>query len=175
MLSKHGVIYNSSGDKWDWELPLAEAFERGGQTAPTCQTCHMENDGTYSHNLVQKVRWGFSPMLEIAENLEHEWFQDRKESWITTCTQCHSDRFSRGYFEMIDRGTTDGIELVEDARTVMNALYDDGLLVGQTTNRPAPPKPDEDAPGGSSRSSGPRATTPLRLISSSPRCGNSTT
>ncbi len=148
MLSKHGAIYNSSGDKWDWELPLAEAFERGGQTAPTCQTCHMEFNGTYGHNLVQKVRWGFNPMPEIADNLEHEWFKGRKEAWVTTCTQCHSDRFTRSYLEVIDKGTIAGIGLVEEARVIMNGLYEDQLLVGQTTNRPAPPAPDEDTPGG---------------------------
>jgi hydroxylamine dehydrogenase len=147
MLSKHGVIYQASGDKWDWDLPLEQAFAQGGQTAPTCQTCHMENNGEYSHNLVRKVRWGFNPMQSIADNLDHPWFEERKEAWIATCSQCHSPRFANTYFEVIDKGTTQGIALVEEARSVMNQLYDDGLLVGQKTNRPAPPAPDSDSAG----------------------------
>jgi len=117
MLSKHGVIYNASGDEWDWELPLAQAFEQGGQTAPTCQTCHMEYEGEYGHNLVQKVRWGFNPMPEIADNLDHPWFEERKESWVATCTQCHSESFARSYLDVMDQGTIDGIELVKEAGT----------------------------------------------------------
>ncbi len=148
MLSRHGAIYNSSGDQWDWELPLADAFEKGGQTAPTCQTCHMEYDGEYGHNVVRKVRWGFNPLPETAENINDEWYSDRLDSWITTCSQCHSERFARSYFDVIDKGTAQGIALVSQAREVMDGLYADGLLVGQTTNRPAPPHPDEDGPGG---------------------------
>ena len=113
-----------------------------------CSTCHMEYDGQYSHNLVRKVRWGFNPMQSIADNLKHPWFEQRKEAWLTTCAQCHSPSFARAYFEMIDKGTTSGIGLVEQARKVMTGLHDDKLLVGQTTNRPAPPRPDKDEAGG---------------------------
>ena len=147
MLSKHGVIYNTQGDQWDWELPLAQAFEQGGQRAPTCQTCHMEYDGEYSHNLVQKVRWGFNPMPAIADNLDHPWFEDRKEAWVATCSQCHSATFAESYIELMDKGTADGVALVSQAREIMEGLYDDKLLTGQTTNRPAPPAPEKDEVG----------------------------
>ncbi|PKP73681.1 MAG: hydroxylamine reductase [Alphaproteobacteria bacterium HGW-Alphaproteobacteria-6] len=148
MLSRHGIIYQTGGDAWDWEAPLSEAFTSAGYTAPTYQTCHMESGGDYSHNLVQKVRWGFAPMPSIAENLDHPWFEDRKQLWLATCSQCHSPSFADSYFQMIDKGTTQGVGLVEEARTVMTGLFNDGLLIGQTTNRPAPPAPDEDAVGG---------------------------
>lgn len=146
-LSKHGVVYKTQGASWDWEKPLAAALGEGGQTGPTCQTCHMEYNGEYGHNLVRKVRWGFEPKPEIADNLDHEWFADRKESWVQTCSNCHSPAFARSYLDMMDEGTKQGIELVKEARGVMNKLYEDKLLVGQTTNRPAPPKPDADSAG----------------------------
>lgn len=147
MLSKHGVVYQTQGSTWDWQKPLAKAFSEGGQVGPTCQTCHMEYNGEYSHNLVRKVRWGFEPKPEIADNLDHEWFENRKEAWIGTCSQCHSPSFATAYLDMMDKGTVQGIELVKEARGVMEKLYEDGLLVGQTTNRPAPPKPAEDSAG----------------------------
>ena len=147
LLSKHGVIYTSSGHKWDWEKPLKDVFT-GGQTGPTCQTCHMEFNGEFSHNMVQKVRWGFNPMPEIADNLDHEWFTSRRQSWLRTCTQCHSASFADSYLDMIDNGTISGVDLVKQASAVMNKLYDDQLLVGQKTNRPAPPHPDKDEAGG---------------------------
>ena len=147
LLSRHGILYQTNAHHWDWDVRLADAAA-AGQKAPTCQTCHMEYNGTFSHNMVQKVRWGFAPMMSIAENLDHPWFEERKESWVQTCTQCHSDRFARSYIDMMDQGTTQGIHLVEEAKAVMQGLYDDRLLVGQATNRPAPPEPDSDAPGG---------------------------
>ena len=149
MLSTHGVIYQTRGKgSWDFERPLEQAFTEAGYTAPTCQTCHAEFNGQYGHNFVRKVRWGFAPMPSIAENLDHPWFADRKEAWVSTCSQCHAGGFARAYLDNIDKATTDGVDLVEQARAVMQKLYDDQLLVGQVSNRPAPPAPDTDAPGG---------------------------
>lgn len=147
MLSRHGLIYQTNGQNWDWEAPLSEAFASAGYNAPTCQTCHMGVNGEYSHNLVRAVRWGFAPMRSIADNLDHPWFAQRRELWVTTCSQCHSPSFAESYLDMMDRGTIQGLELVEQAGQVMQALYDEGLLVGQATNRPAPPAPDVDEPG----------------------------
>lgn len=148
MLSKHGVVYQTRGDTWDWNVQLADALEKGGQNAPTCQFCHMEYQGKFSHNLVRKVRWGFEPTTNIAENLGHPWFEERKEAWVGTCSNCHSDRFSRAYLDFIDKGTIDGVKITEDAKLVLTKLYEDGLLPGQKTNRPAPPAPEkENGPG----------------------------
>jgi len=148
MMSRHGLIYQTNGDRWDWEAPLSEAFAAAGYNAPTCQTCHMSVNGEYSHNLVQKVRWGFNPMPSIAENLDHPWFQERKDLWVATCTQCHSPSFATSYLDMLDKGTVQGIGLVQQADAVVKGLYADGLLIGQAANRPAPPAPDADAAGG---------------------------
>ena len=81
MMSKHGAIYQTLGDEWDWNVPLKDAIAKGGQTAPTCAFCHMENEGKFGHNLVRKVRWGFNPQQAIADNLDHPWFKDRQEAW----------------------------------------------------------------------------------------------
>lgn len=147
MLSKHGVVYQTRGDTWDWNAQLADALDKG-QNAPTCQFCHMEYQGKFSHNLVRKVRWGFEPTTKIAENLSHPWFEERKEAWVGTCSNCHSDRFARAYLDFIDKGTIDGVKVTEDAKLVLTKLYEDGLLPGQKTNRPAPPAPEkENGPG----------------------------
>ena len=148
MYSKHGTVYQARGDTWDWNAQLSDAVAKGGMNAPTCQFCHMEYQGKFSHNMVRKVRWAFEPTTKIAENLKHPWFEDRKEAWVGTCTTCHSDRFSRSYLDFIDKGTIDGIKITEDAKLVLTKLYDDGLLPGQKTNRPAVPKPEkENGPG----------------------------
>src|SRR5690606_38947423 len=40
------------------------------------------------------------------------------------------------------------MEVVEEVRPVVQALFDEGLLIGQKTNRPAPPAPEKDEAGG---------------------------
>jgi hydroxylamine dehydrogenase len=147
LLSRHGILFQANEHHWDWNVRLQDAYAHG-QKFPTCQTCHMEFEGTYSHNMVQKVRWGFAPMKSIADNLGHPWFEERKESWLGTCKQCHSESFATAWFQMIDKGTSSGVGLVEEARAIMTRLHQDKLLLGQTSNRPAPPRPDKDEPGG---------------------------
>lgn len=149
MYSKHGTVYQTLGAQWDWNIRLADQLgHKNGQTAPTCQSCHFEFKGQYSHNVVRKVRWGFLPTKNIADNLDHPWFKDRKEAWVDTCSQCHSRRFSQEFLTMADKGIQDGTKLVEETRKVVQKLYDDKLLVGQKSNRPALPAPEQDEPGG---------------------------
>ena len=147
LLSKHGTIYQTRGDSWDWHVRLEDALA-AGQTAPTCQSCHMEYKGEFGHNLVRKVRWAFNPTPAIADNLDHPWFEEREEAWKQTCSQCHSRRFADAYLQFIDEGIKDGLTVEQNAKKVVEKLYEDGLLPGQKDNRPAPPKPAEDAPGG---------------------------
>lgn len=148
MMSKHGAVYQLLGDQWNWEVPLKDAIAKGGQTGPTCAFCHMEYKGKFGHNLVRKVRWAFNPTPAIADNLNHKWFKSRQEAWVTTCTNCHSESFARARLSQIDNGTKQGLAYEQEAKKVVNALYNEGLLVGQKTNRPAPPAPAKDAAGG---------------------------
>jgi hydroxylamine dehydrogenase len=147
LLSKHGTVFQTRGEKWDWNAQLSEAMEKGGMNAPTCQFCHMEYQGQFSHNMVRKVRWAFEPTPKIADNLHHPWFESRKEAWVGTCSNCHSDSFSRAYLETMDKGVISGVKITEESRSVLAKLYADGLLPGQKNNRPAPPAPEKDGPG----------------------------
>lgn len=146
-LSKHGTIYASLGHDWDWEVPLKDAVAKGGQTAPTCASCHMEYKGKYSHNVVRKVRWGNYPSVPgVAENITSDWSNKRLEAWVSTCSQCHSERFARAYMDLIDKATLDGLKKFQEANAVVVKLHEDGLLPGQKTNRPVPPAPEKDGP-----------------------------
>ena len=148
-MSKHGTIYQTTGKKkWNFEAPLKDALTKGHYTAPTCQYCHFEFKGEFSHNLVRKVRWAFNPTPEIADNLDHPWFEARKDTWVDSCAACHSASFARAYLDAADKGTIQGIKIEQEAKKVVKALYKDGLLVGQSSNRPMPPKPEKDDAGG---------------------------
>ena len=144
-LSKHGKVAEIMGAKWNWNVQLKDAFSKGGQTAPTCQTCHMEYQGKFSHNMVRKVRWANYPSVPgIAENIGGEWSGKRLEAWVKTCTQCHGESLARSYLDLMDKGTLAGLAKYQEAHKVVAKLAADKLLPGQTTNRPAPPPPDKD-------------------------------
>lgn len=147
-LSKHGTVYQTHKSNWNFEAPLKDALTKGGYTAPTCQYCHFEFNGEFSHNLVRKVRWGFNPTPTIADNLKHPWFEGRKESWNATCANCHSPSFAKAYLDAADKGTLAGLKVEQEAKQVVEGLFKDGLLTGQKINRPTPPAPEKDAPGG---------------------------
>jgi hydroxylamine dehydrogenase len=147
MLSKHGAIYQTSGHEWDWETRLEDAYVEGGQTAPTCATCHFEYRGKYGHNVVRKVRWGFTPIPEIASNLDDGWFGQRKEAWIATCSGCHSESFARAYQNMADDAVVAGLGMQQKAHSLIESLHAETMLVGQSSNRPVPPEPLSDGVG----------------------------
>jgi len=147
MLSKHGTVYQTRGDSWNWNVRLADAIEKGGMNAPTCQFCHMEYQGQFTHNMVRKSRWAFEPTPKIADNLSHPWFVQRKEAWVNTCSNCHSDSFARAYLDGMDKGIISGIKITEQARSVVVRLYNDRLLPRQEISRNAPPAPEKDDAG----------------------------
>lgn len=144
-MSKHGKIVSMMGSSWNWDVPLKDAYAKGGQTAPTCAGCHMEYEGKFTHNVVRKIRWANYPGVPgVAENINSEWADGRLDSWVKTCTQCHAERFVRSYLEFMDKGTLHGLDRFKEANDIVLKLYKEGLLTGQKTNRPAPPLPEKD-------------------------------
>jgi hydroxylamine dehydrogenase len=140
--SQHGLGYQASKDQWNWNIQLKDAVVKGGQRFPTCQSCHMEYQGKFTHNTVRKVRWANYPFVPgIREPVFGEWGQKRLDAWVKTCTTCHSERFARAYMEFIDNGTSEGLDKYDEAHNVVRKQYDARLLTGQKNNRPAPPAP----------------------------------
>ena len=141
-MSKHGKEYEQKGQDWNWNVQLKDAITKGGQDAPTCQSCHMEYNGKFTHNVVRKVRWANYPFVPgIRENIKTDWADKRLDAWVKTCTSCHSERYARAYLEFMDNGTYSGLDKYDEAHDVVHKQYEAGLLTGQKTNRPLPPKP----------------------------------
>jgi hydroxylamine dehydrogenase len=140
--SQHGLGYQASKGRWNFDLQLKDAVAKGGQKFPTCQSCHMEYQGKFSHNTVRKVRWANYPFVPgIREAVFDNWGMQRYEAWVKTCTTCHSETFARAYLEFIDNGTSAGLDKYDEAHNVVHKQFEARLLTGQRTNRPAPPAP----------------------------------
>lgn len=141
-LSKHGLRYQREKGKFDWNLEMKEAIKKGGQSVPTCQSCHMEYQGKITHNVVRKVRWANYPFVPgIRENIKTDWSEKRLDAWVKTCTQCHSETYARAWLDFMDQGTYSGLDKYDEAHDIVHKQYEAGLLTGQKTNRPEPPKP----------------------------------
>ena len=141
-LSKHGLRYQREKGKFDWNVMLKDQLKQGGLSVPTCQNCHMEYQGKFTHNVVRKVRWANYPFVPgIRENIETDWSEKRLDAWVKTCTQCHSETYARAWLNFMDEGTRHGLDKYDEAHEVVEHQFKAGLLTGQTTNRPAPPPP----------------------------------
>jgi len=140
--SQHGLGYQGSKHQTNWDIQLKDAVAKGGQKYPTCQSCHFEYQGKFSHNTVRKVRWAnYTFVPGIREPVFGEWGQKRLDAWVKTCTTCHSESFARAYLEFMDNGTTAGLDKYDEAHNVVHKQYEARLLTGQKNNRPAPPAP----------------------------------
>ena len=141
-LSKHGLRYQREKNKFDWNVEMKDAIKKGGQSVPTCQSCHMEYQGKITHNVVRKVRWANYPFVPgIRENIKTDWSDKRLDAWVKTCTTCHSETYARAWLEFMDQGTYSGLDKYDEAHDIVHKQYEAGLLTGQKTNRPEPPKP----------------------------------
>jgi hydroxylamine dehydrogenase len=140
--SQHGLGYQGSKDQTNWNIQLKDAIAKGNQKFPTCQSCHMEYQGKFTHNTVRKVRWANYPFVPgIREPVFGEWGQKRLDAWVKTCTTCHSETFARAYLEFMDNGTTAGLDKYDEAHNVVRKQYEARVLTGQKNNRPPPPLP----------------------------------
>ena len=98
-MSKHGQEYQRVRARLGIGIvQIKDAIAKGGQDAPTCQSCHLEYQGKVTHNVVRKVRWANYPFVPgIRENIKTDWADKRLDAWVKTCTKCHSERYARAY------------------------------------------------------------------------------
>ena len=156
--SKHGAIYLTEGDDWDWSAPLSEA--KASYTGPTCQMCHL-SDG--DHAVI--TSWGFLGVR--VEEPNEEWADDRatvlksygvldadgnptarfdligpaklarltmaewnapREEMIAVCSDCHSEKFARISLEEGDRMLREADRVYAESVETVAALHRDGIL-----------------------------------------------
>ncbi len=156
--SKHGVIYLTEGDDWDWSAPLSEAKE--SYTSPTCQMCHISGG---DHKVI--TSWGFLGVR--VEEPDAEWAEDRasvlksfgvldadgnptarfdligpaklarltmdewnepREKMITVCGDCHSEEFARISLEEGDQMLREADRVYAESVETVAALHRDGIL-----------------------------------------------
>ncbi len=131
--SKHGIMYATSGDTWNWEA------EPGTLTvndfpAPTCATCHFSGFGSSgtTHDTGDRMTWYlFAPISERRPS-----WQDNKIRMQSVCRECHNDNFIENFYVDGDKLVEAINALVIESNDIMQPLKDQGLLTDAPFDQP---------------------------------------
>ncbi len=134
--TKHGQIYATEGDEWEWDS-APDAWEPGDYRAPTCAVCHMSGIGELktTHNVSDRLYWNLwaksskkrdsnDPMNALFGNGD-----EGRAKMKLVCNACHSSLHTDNYFEQGDRAVQlYNVEYYAPALKMLNDLKDKGLL-----------------------------------------------
>lgn len=158
--SRWGIIYNISGEKWNWDKKLSEVIPGVDYPAPTCQYCHMYvGNGQWEMNVETKGIWrmGVIPPKEVEFKSGIKDFpygitippmdkkleisspesKTKRRYWVELCTKCHSNRFSSMWLDSLDQYMFESWRRIDEAQLVVEELFAKDMIR---------PSPDERAP-----------------------------
>ncbi len=138
MESKHGNIYSSEGDSWNWDVKdwVAGVDYR----APTCAGCHMSGapGAPATHDVSARLSWELEPAVSrhtdnIANSLGIDFtdgttWEVKRDRMKAVCKQCHSSTWVNNYYLQADIAVELYNEQYAYVKSIMEDLYEDGLL-----------------------------------------------
>ena len=133
--SKHGQLYLSEGENWDWSKPLS----KGNYPAPTCAYCHMENG---KHQVADKTIWKFG--LKQVNPLTSG-NQIKRKQWVELCDDCHEQQWAAEQLKQLDAERKLSWSKLYQAEAVLKGLRSDDLIQPSAKQRPPYPGDSPDA------------------------------
>ncbi len=124
--SKHGVIYSSEKEKWNFDIP-GNSWDVKHFRAPTCATCHMSGIGKLepTHDVGKRLSWVLRSPLSIKTN----GWQVKREEMKEVCLSCHSDGWAEGYYFQLDNAIAlYNEEYYKPVKKALDELYALGIL-----------------------------------------------
>jgi hypothetical protein len=134
--SKHGHIYNTQGDEWDWDT-AAGAWEPGDYRGPTCATCHMSGIGELltTHNISERLYWnGWAKRSEMRNSTDPMSpllgnGPEGRKKMKQVCSSCHGTLHTDGFFEQADKAVKlYNVGYYDPAKKMLDELGEKGLL-----------------------------------------------
>ncbi len=134
--SKHGAIYHSEGDEWNWDAPPGSWTAGVDYRAPTCSVCHMSGVGDVpvTHNVTERLSWELQAPLTVRPSefkpmpSETKW-QDEREKMTKVCIACHSPRWTKAHFKNLDDVVFNYNEVYyKPMKKLIDDLYEQKLL-----------------------------------------------
>jgi hypothetical protein len=144
--SKHGNIYYSEGDTWNWEGGNWEAGK--DYRAPTCAACHMSQAPGVpkTHDVGSRLSWELEPAVSrrtdnTANTLGYtigdgSTWQEKQGRMKKVCEQCHGETWVDNYYEQADLAVELYNQQYADALVTVDALYADELLTPEKFDEP---------------------------------------
>lgn len=107
--SKHGHIYKTQGDSWNYNS-APDAWEPGDYRAPVCATCHQSGIGDLqtTHNVSERLHWNLWAKRSEVRNSKDPMSAmtgdgvKGRELMKNVCSNCHTTTHTNNYFEQAD-------------------------------------------------------------------------
>lgn len=134
--SKHGDIYFTFGDEYNWTAAPGTWTPGIDYRAPTCAGCHMSGSGKVksSHDVTERLAWETQAPLTVRPQdfkpfpAQNDWKVERQKM-KDVCKQCHSDSWTNGHFANADKAVEEYNEVYfKPAKKMLDDLYEKGLL-----------------------------------------------
>lgn len=144
--SKHGSIYHTEGDQWNWSSDKWVAGE--DYRTPTCTVCHMSGTDELepTHDVSSRLSWELeTPISKRTDNTANEFgtpisdgstWQEKRERMYSVCAQCHSDDWITNYYINADNTVALYNQKYTDSKLIVDKLREDGLLTEQNFDEP---------------------------------------
>lgn len=144
--SKHGNIYASEHDKWGWDV---KDWQAGiDYRAPTCAGCHMSSAPMVpsTHDVSSRLSWELEiPISRRTDNIastlgtnfsDGTTWEVKLSRMKKVCTQCHSKIWVDNYYEQADIVVELYNDRYKSAKSILDELYEDGLLTKTSFDEP---------------------------------------
>lgn len=101
--SKHGQLYITQGDKWNFDSP-PDVWEPGDYTAPTCATCHMSGIGDLAttHNVQERLKWDLMHKKSVVRSGDRGEGVKGEQNMRRVCANCHGTSHTKAQRDMLD-------------------------------------------------------------------------
>jgi hydroxylamine dehydrogenase len=140
--SKHGNIFASSGEEWNWtDKPGKWGPE--DVDAPTCAVCHMSAFGNVkksTHDVGERLYWELQPKVSVPQwkgpdevDMVLERVADKQKAeqgrinMEAICMECHSSGWVNGHFEEFDKVVSDYNMVWSYTDNLLKEAYEKGL------------------------------------------------
>ena len=134
--SKHGDIYNSFGDEYNFNAAPGTWTPGVDYRAPTCAACHMSGSGTVmtTHDTTERLSWETQAPLTVrpadfaAFPANNNWEVERNKM-KAVCLQCHGNKWVDDHYTKLDNVVQEYNDVYyTPAKKMLDTLYEKDLI-----------------------------------------------
>lgn len=134
--SKHGAIYDTFGDTYNFDAAPGSWTAGVDYRAPTCAGCHMSGTGSVmtSHDVTERLSWELQAPLTVRPEdfkplpAQSDWKTERSKM-KEVCNQCHTKTWTDAHYNTIDEVVENYNEIYfKPAKAMLDKLYAENLI-----------------------------------------------